>query len=302
MTTEYTFKFLSAIVIFILNLLFSFLPLYVTAQTRWVSLAESLAGGVFLGAGIVHLYPEAFCSTEKIFHGPIGAVVSLICFCVLFILEIFASSHSHHHSQQSKNGTNRDSESDSDSRHLIDHNESNPVLNEGNLSTNFVKNEIGNISGKLDSVTFLIYIVLIFHGIVEAIAFGMIGSTQVLVALFSAIIGHKPVESFTLGLMLLKKKITKKLYFSMMLIFSSIAPLTIVLASLVKQVTPQYIAELVTAVSAGAFLFVSFHELTEMLERCRKLDTQSTIYQILSFLIGVAWMSMIGFKSGEHHH
>jgi zinc transporter 1/2/3 len=274
------FKFLAAVVIFILNVASSVAPLCFTSRT-WISKAESLAGGVFIGSAIVHLIPESLHSFEGLSSSALAPIIILICFSILLVIEVFAQSHP----------------DDSDhSERLLQSRDSSPTG----------KPEIApfapRATGELSSVVLVLYGVLIFHGFVEAIAFGIMKHQSVLLALFCAIIGHKPVETFALGLELLKSRPRQSLYFVMMLVFSSIAPITILVTVWIEKNASQLFFGVVTSASAGAFLFVGCHELAELLHHAGKWSLEAKVKHLLFFTAGAAWMAVFGLVGGEHHH
>jgi zinc transporter 1/2/3 len=250
------FKYFTSVIIFSLNLASSAVPLFFTSL-GWISKAECLAGGVFLGSALVHLVPEALHSFEGFSEYPIASLIILACFSLLLVVEVFAQTHGEH----------------SDSSHQA-------------------------VDGQLSSMIIVLYCVLIFHGFVEAIAFGIVKQDSIVLALFCAIIGHKPVETFALGLEILKNRPSRLLYFAMMILFSSVAPLTIVFTVWIEKTASNIFAGLVTSASAGAFLFVGCHEVTELLHEAGKWSVGSKIVHLLFFALGATWMALFAFMEG----
>lgn len=373
-----TFKFISSLLIFSLNLFSSFLPCYFNSQS-WVSYAESLAGGVFWGAFAIHLFPEAIHSFSSITHIPVGPIIALLFFLILLIIDIFASSHSHshehlshkeypqNHSHSSMNDQNdalyvnreenqlfehcsseMNENTNTDSKVLLSSNESRFAVENGvhkldefrsyNIST--VKNRYS-----VDSSTLVVYFVLIFHCIIEAFGFGLLKSRSLLIALLCAIIGHKPVETFSIGILLLQSltkstgNVTKSLsapqtntsnenkathfskpndnfslvlknntllmkkYSLMMIAFSATTPLTIIFSMYFGGgfSSPLFFG-IIASASSGVFMFVGFHEITEILHESNCWDKRKKILHMIWFAIGLIWMSLIGLFSEEHEH
>lgn len=382
-----SFKVISSIIIFALNAFSSFLPFCLNSQS-WVSYAESLAGGVFLGAFAVHLFPEALHSFHNYTHAPIGPIISLIFFTILLSIEMFASSHGHDHdhgcskhkhqkedvsstNQQNKvlssnneistsqehvlnenASINSDKEiySNDDSKMLIHPNESRFAVEEEieNLDE-FRNNNLTTTKNKysIKSTTLVVYFVLIFHCFIEAFGFGLLKSKSLLIALLCAIIGHKPVETFSMGILILQgmakngqnkkmnetitssnkninsteniciqnknhsnfsfyKKINKvlmKKYCLMMMIFSSVTPLTILFTMYFgSNISSPLFFGFIAAASAGVFMFVGFHELTEILEESGNWSAKTRIFHIFWMVVGLGWMALIGLFSEEHEH
>jgi zinc transporter 1/2/3 len=85
-------------------------------------------------------------------------------------------------------------------------------------------------------------------------------------------------------------------------VFSSVAPLAILVTMEVqKNASPMFFG-VVTAASAGAFLFVGCHELAEMLHKAHHWTANVKLVHLGFFTAGVVWMAGFGFMGGEHHH
>jgi zinc transporter 1/2/3 len=240
-----------------------------------MSKAEALAGGVFIGSALLHLIPESLHSLEH----PLASIVSLICFILLLAVELIAGSHPEH----------------SDSTELLRSSEEARPKREFHPYATMA-------TGRIASVTWVLYFVLIFHGFVEAIAFGVIESTSVLLALFCAIIGHKPVETFALGLQLLKSRPSRGTYMALMAGFSAVAPVTIFVAMELGKNASKLFSGVVTSASAGAFLFVGCHELGELLHHAQKWALSGKIVHLGFFIAGAVWMAIFVLIGGEHEH
>lgn len=385
-----SFKVISSLIIFVLNALSSFLPFCFSSQS-WVSYAESLAGGVFIGAFAVHLFPEALHSFSNYTHAPIGPIVSLIFFTILLSVEMFASSHGHGHGhdhncskhkckhQDENTSVNQQTNiisSNNEISNSIDQNEEAPsdlskenyynddskMLIHPNESRFAVEEEIENLEEfrstnlstsksryNVKSTTLVVYFVLIFHCIIEAFGFGLLQSRSLLIALFCAIIGHKPVETFSMGILILQgmtkngqnkktnettpnttkninqsennnlykqsknqyglsnirkmNKFLMKKYIIMMIVFSSATPLTILFSMYFgSNIHSPLFFGFIAAASAGVFMFVGFHELTELMEESGNWSVKAKILHILWIVIGLGWMAIIGLFSEEHEH
>jgi zinc transporter 1/2/3 len=260
--------------IWVLNLAASACPFWVTSSS-WVSKADALAGGVFIGSALVHLIPESLRAFEAVSDRPLAPLVALACFALLLAVELLAGAHA--------------DASDS------------PELHRSSDSS-WQRAPYATMSGRISSVSLVLYFVLLFHGFVEALALGVAESRTVLLALFCAVVGHKPVEAFALGLQLLRSRPTRATYAAMMGAFSSVAPLTILLTMELGRGAPAWFSAVVTAASAGAFLFVACHEVAELLHRAHKMGASAKITHIAFFVAGVAWMAAFGLLGEKHEH
>lgn len=272
-------KAVAGAIIFVLNMVSSFLPM-VLPSTSWISYAEALAGGVFFGASLMHLIPEAIHLFHDITEFPFAPIIALGSLLFLVIVEMFWASHSDLPDESErllKTKSKRRSDPTSEpSPHDV-------------MKAN-----------SLDSVTLVLYWVLMFHGLVEGIAFGGVKTESVFYAMFFAMIGHKPVETFALALRLWKVVHGFK-YFLMMGIFSALVPTTIWALAALNTQSLMFFA-VVSAASAGAFLFAGAHELGEMLHHGHKWPVKTKLTHITAFTIGILWMTVICLFAGEHEH
>lgn len=258
------FKVGASFIIFIFNILSVIAPCYLTTAS-WISKAESLAGGIFIGAALIHLFPEASNYYTKC--SSIAAILIIILsFFFMYFVQKCAGNGSH-----------------------LNHSHNNGVLYEENMNSC----DFGTIDRGIKKTTMFLFWALVFHCAVEAIVLGVIADQTAAIALFVALIGHKPVEAFALGLNVLQSHPTKKRYMQLMISFASVSPLTILIFLFLGNRLPDMFTYSVTAFSCGVFLFVGFHEVTEMIERT-KLESQiSKFTSILMFITGICWMGLM---------
>ncbi|OHS98246.1 ZIP Zinc transporter family protein [Tritrichomonas foetus] len=272
-----TFKFYIVLGILMVDLVMIFLPFYAKSQS-WIALLESLAGGIFLSAACVHLIPESLHTFKHVTKLPLAPIIWVIVFSILMIIEMFAHSHNHDHDHD--HDIDKIARKKKDIRHDLHepHHE--------NANSSF----------------YVLYLVLIFHECVESISMGGAKSKKVILALYFATIGHKPVETFSLGLTLLKNHPSKVKYFTLMILFALVSPLTILGVTYFLANVSELTMAIVASVSAGTFLFVGFQELSELFHHSGKMATRKKIQHIIAFLVGSAWMCAISLGGHEHHH
>ena len=260
------FKILVSITVFFTNLLFVFLP-SIFSTTNFISKAESLAGGIFVGAAICHLFPEAIHSYGISMY-PTPALISLTAILIMWVIDKIA-----------------------------EHSEKTQEIEEETISN---KNTIN----KLPPLQILVlYLTLIFHCFIEGVAFGIVREKKSLWALFFATIGHKPIECMIIAMKLTEKgQISKTVYSIMMFIFCITLPLTVVIFSFVGKSLSNSFCGFVTSFSAGAFLFFGFHELIELAERTTQLNNKNKAIHVSFYLCGIIWMILITTFGEEHQH
>ncbi len=95
------FKFLSAFLILLMTLIAAWLPFKRRLQSQQgyqFPVAEALACGVFLGAGLIHMLGDASTDFQKLgFHYPLAFLLAGSVFLFLLFLEHLSVDLQHHH-------------------------------------------------------------------------------------------------------------------------------------------------------------------------------------------------------------
>ncbi|EAY13175.1 ZIP Zinc transporter family protein [Trichomonas vaginalis G3] len=260
-------KFICTLLIFIINIVFSFIPLF-SPETLWVSRAESMAAGVFLGAAVLHLFPESI-HCFGIYSSPIPIFITVISYLAMYLFE-------------------KSVETDIEIPHQYSDEEDDQ--------------ECQQVSESLPKQILMFYIVLSIHSFVESFAFGFMKTNAAILAFFFAFIGHKPVECFVLGLQILHTRPPKSKYICLMSTFAAVSPLTIMVTSFFAHATSEIFNGVVTSISTGVFIYIGFHELQETLEKCRLNEYRQRLIHVLWFIFGLLWMCIMNLFAGEHEH
>lgn len=92
-----TIKFIAALAILGVGIVGGLIPLLAArrqAGRRFLSLGNALAGGIFLGAGFIHLLPEAAEALEEVVDYPLAALLAALGVGVLLLIDrvVFESS------------------------------------------------------------------------------------------------------------------------------------------------------------------------------------------------------------------
>ncbi len=85
-----TIKIVAALAILAVGILGGIIPLLAArrhASRRFLSLGNSLAGGIFLGAGFIHLLPEAGEALEEVVDYPLAALLAALGVGVLLLID-----------------------------------------------------------------------------------------------------------------------------------------------------------------------------------------------------------------------
>ena len=92
-------KFTAALAILAVGIVGGIIPLLAArhdASHRFLSLGNALAGGIFLGAGFIHLLPEATEALEGAVDYPLAPLLAAVGVVVLLLIDrvLFESGHS----------------------------------------------------------------------------------------------------------------------------------------------------------------------------------------------------------------
>ena len=85
-----TIKIVAALAILAVGILGGIIPLLAArrhASRRFLSLGNALAGGIFLGAGFIHLLPEAGEALEEVVDYPLAALLAALGVGVLLLID-----------------------------------------------------------------------------------------------------------------------------------------------------------------------------------------------------------------------
>lgn len=293
MVSTEVLQYIFAAVIWATTLIGSILPLFVTAP-RWISRCESLAGGVFLGAGLAHLLDDSIEKIEeygettgKEMKYPIAPAVALTTYVLLTFVELFSYSehdamhadheneHDHHHDHvplNTKDSGNYESIDDGTKKKIV---------------------EFGTNLKQITCTMISLYIIMDIHSAIEGLALGIITKQSSVIAIFCAVIGHKPVEAFALGLIILKDRPTKLLFWAMTLLYTLMSPIATVVGVNLQKESNALAQGIIAAFSAGTFLFVGVHEMSEMFEHKHSMTVPDKFWHFGFFAVGVLWMLLI---------
>lgn len=272
-------KYFGSILMFVVNIGFSYLPFFINKKVS-ISIVESLTSGVFICIFFLHIMPDAIELFSK-YEYPIPSLISLFFFVILFMLEFLTKK-------------NKEVVEGSDDEILLKKDKDNIDLSD------FEDYNMINKQKRDNNVnTFILYLMLIFHGFTEAITFGIVEKESSTLALFCGIIGHKPIEVFSVGFKLMNLKISKFKFGLMMFIFCLVPSATVIITTFVKKIISQKIGDFIKLLSTGTFLFVCFHELSEIIRDAKKFNKKEKIIHLISFIIGIVSITLLSLHNDE---
>lgn len=289
MKKELILKWSSVASIWLSTALGSYLPLCIKS-IKWQSRLEALAGGVFLGAGLAHLLADSFEDIGDQVKYPLAPAICLATFVLFTAIELFTygehdeqfqvgeDDHHHHHHAKEKNELN--------AALLLDSQESE---NESKVVVSF----FGNSWRNMTIPTFSLYLIMDIHSAIEGLALGIMNDFYRILAIFFAIIGHKPVEAFALSLIILKDKPPRGLFNFMVVLYTLMSPIGIIVGIFILDIGSTLVTGIIAGFSAGTFLFVGCHEWSEMFEHKADWSLCEKGWHFGFFVLGVLWMLLI---------
>ena len=285
--TKEDLKWLAVFLIWSTTLIGSALPMWIRA-IKWTSRLESLAGGVFLGAGLAHLLADSF---EKIgdCKYPASPAIALGTFVILTCVELFSygehdeefqtGEHHHHHHHGHSNDEKQSLQS---------------LIPDQPTSQAEEVQLFGEETCSLGIPAISLYIIMDIHSAIEGLSLGIMTTWGGIIAILCAIVGHKPVEAFALSLILLKDKPTKFLFWVLVIIYTLMSPAGLIAGiELTDYTDNDWVIGSIAAFSAGTFLFVGCHEWYEMFEHKSEWSCGEKGWHFGMFALGVVWMLLI---------
>lgn len=250
------YKLVFIAVILVVGLVAGLLPVLAGAQARYerlFSLGNALGGGVFLGAGLIHLLPDAIDNyADLLGPGLDYPLASLICaagFLMVLLIE--------------------------------------KVIVRGD------EDRFAEAAGQNAMAPYVLALVLSVHSIIAGIALGTERHLATSVALFLAVVAHKGVASFALGARLRRGGIERGKSVGLIALFSSMTPLGIAAGSIVGALLTdrgaQWFEGIFDALAAGTFLYIAVVDIVED-EFSRGKDIE---LKFLMVLLGLAIMALV---------
>ena len=297
-------KIVSIFVFLGMAMAFGLMPYYVKkfrTSTKFLSISNAFAGGLFLGIGLFHVLPE---SSEKLeeFSLPWAFFCAYLSYAlILFVEKVAFNSHSllHGHGNSQKearitveplpsiNTSGRPTKNDDAEENLIEKEEKVTKEEKEEKEENKQEQEIGHEHehehGKKTGITpYILLLALGFHGFFEGMALGIQGDIRHALFLALAIAAHKWAASLTLGISIIKAEIKLKQLVIMIGIFGLIGPVGIAFGMILKATANEIVEGIFLAISVGTFLYIACTEV--LVEEFEHSDNK--YWKFLAFMIG----------------
>ena len=293
------FDTISALAIFFVGMTGGFLPLLVTSNETLTSFLNMFAGGILFAASVCHLLPDATQNPamkridDDVF--PLSFFVFGIGMMLILFLECIAHSIQQKYVSTKKLGLNKkDRTNDLTSKEPQNNDRDTANDTSSSILTPMIASSIATIhydsveaeedhAAKnihqenspnglhsvahnhmlpgLDVVAISIFIGLSFHSIMEGMAVG--AHADPAWDIFFAILAHKGLAAFALGLELIHHGVDASSFRLCILLFSLMTPMGILIGSYLIEETSEdsMTAGICTALAGGTFLYVAVIEI-----------------------------------------
>jgi zinc transporter 1/2/3 len=312
------FQYINAAIVFATTVIGAVGPIFITAP-QWTARLESLAGGVFLGAGFGHLLAEAneklTADDVHVMGYPLAPAIAAAVYAVFTAVELFSyseheaavltdgQSHHHHHShpedEHGRNGLlqslvegDYQSPPNSTASTFDGADPESPAAPSGDGRVKTI--QFGRDCSQMDAATISLYVIMGIHSSIEGLALGVMSTLESVIALLCAIVAHKPVEAFALSLIISKRSPPCWGFMLMLGLYSILSPAGIVVGVAVSDTGSDLATGIIEAFSSGVFIFVGCHEWAEMFEHKREWGVREKLWHYGLFAMGIAWM--LGIK------
>lgn len=288
-------KWVSALFLLILTFFFAALPLcWRRSNRRILSLLSCCGGGVFLGTCLLHLLPDVQEQMLKICERlhwdpsyPLAEFLLAFGFLIVLIIEqiVLACRQpddeelpilSHQHSHGSVGDGNYGAVADS-----VVPTESEVSFHEDPSSHSILRSA-------------LMVFALSLHSVFEGLAIGLQKSSQDVLRIFGAVMIHKSIIAFTLGLNLMHSRFTKCSMIKCVILFSVMSPIGAAAGTLISDLGTGLSLMLTDGIlqglATGTFVYVTFfevlpHELNAREDKLLKVMCLIFGFSIVSLLV-----------------
>lgn len=225
------------------------------------SIGGVFAGGIFLGAGLIHLLPDSIKALTGYFADsdfPIGYLIAAIGFLTVPFIEEILFGEAHARASQV-----------------------------GKLGADAALAPASGLSA------YALVVILSVHSVLAGAALGTQDNFSGSLVIFLAIVAHKGAAGFALMLVFQRAGIERSKSLRMLVLFASMTPLGIVLGSgldrLLHKGYGPLLEGLFDALAAGTFLYVAIVEIIGK----EFADRRAVVLKFAALCLGLALMALI---------
>ena len=269
-----------------------------SVRQRILSYCNCFAGGVFFATCLLDLLPMIREKYEEAFNlagiHPVFPVAEFTtCMGFFLILTVEQIVHSCHGSSL---------------LHVLhgDHTTKQPLLNntpdDGFYSGSERKTRKKNKYGESSLRTYILIVALSLHSVFEGLALGLITDVERLVQIAGAIVIHKSIIAFSLGVNLVHHEMPTKTVVKSSILFAVMGPIGIAIGIAVLHNSTEFTSSLYSGIlqgiANGTFLFVTFFEIFQ-----RELsEPGSRLLKVLAIIVGYSVVTGLLYYSNILEH
>lgn len=162
----------------------------------------------------------------------------------------------------------------------------------------FCINDDGTLGDSATKTQAFVYIVaLSMHSFLEGLGVPAKSSNELNWYLFG-LVGHKWIEAFTVGVMVLKAPFSHYVHFTLIFVYSVLTPLGIILGLYLFHVfsgSSVFLRCFLTGVSAGSFFYIGFIEMLSSEFSSGNMDSSSTKNKLSMLFVGFIVMGAVNY-------
>ncbi|KAK3728066.1 hypothetical protein RRG08_022117 [Elysia crispata] len=297
---------------------------------RAISFLSCFSAGVFLATCMLDLLPSVRHNLIKVFFSmsvytgfPLAEFVMIFGLFIILIVEQIVLTFKEAHPGGQDDGTNnirrpllpkaepddftRSHESENSLGGLSDE----PCVQESQEDfpyeeTEQLENRKGSTSGPQKTHSplraLLLVCALALHSVFEGLSVGLQQKISDVLGVFAALVLHKSILSFSLGMNLIQSRITRKSAIKSIFVFSIASPLGIAIGigitDLWNSLSSGLVHGVLQGVASGTFLYIIFFEILPK----EFNDGHDRLLKILFLIIGYSAVTAILFLSDDTKH
>eukprot|EP01090_Pellita_catalonica_P018390 TRINITY_DN5925_c0_g1_i2.p1 TRINITY_DN5925_c0_g1~~TRINITY_DN5925_c0_g1_i2.p1 ORF type:complete len:319 (-),score=26.54 TRINITY_DN5925_c0_g1_i2:55-1011(-) len=270
-------------------------------EKKFLTWGNCFAGGLFLAGGLVHLLAEANETFEEDLGGfypdyPFAFILCFVGFAIAFFVEkVLLNTHhdDHKHSHPHEQSPIFD---DSDTQM-----ETKPMLGQYEAEPHHEHHHHHYSDHPSELVSYILLAVLSVHSVIAGLAIGVQDGESNTVALFIAVIAHKWVESFALGISILRTEMRWPKFLKIIAFYVTMVPIGIIIGGVLSEVisgkSGDVLTACLTAIASGTFLYVSIVDI--IIEEFATSEDRFIKFPLLVF--GFCSMASLLFAFDHNH-
>jgi len=257
MNSQWTQNSILASVIFLCGLVGGLLPLVCfRGASSGLRIGSAFGGGVFIGAGFIHLLPDASATLDADDGYPLASLISSSTAVIILLVEALATV-SQPATTPSRPLTVTDPlvfqrDADAPLVEALEFPSESPLWAEyGSADT--------AAAFAQPWTTATLFLGLSFHSLLAGLSLGVLDDD--VTSVFVAIVAHKSVAAFALGASMIRCRLARRVVLCWMLLFALVTPAGVMLGTAISGFADSSTAAAFKAIAAGTFVYVGLVEI-----------------------------------------